>query len=132
MNGAVHYGLTRRWALEEGFAADEAEVVARADIGVDRKHPGSEWRNWGWHFGLAGAWVRARRLERESHEASDLTKLGEALHCAQDGISHGLVGHVWHWDGIDIWERRSESVRRRIERRSRAMLAAYRRAVGPA
>lgn len=126
MNGAVHYGLTRRWALEEGFTAEEAEVIARADIGVDRDHPGHEWRNWGWHFMLAGAALRVLRLEREAAENGDLNRLGEALHCAQDSIGHGLLGHLVHWDGIDIWERRSQRVRDRIERRSRLILAEHR------
>lgn len=128
MNGAVHYGLTRRWALEEGFTEDEAEVIARANVAVDREHSGNQWRNWGWHFGLAGAWLRARSLKRRAVETGSLELLGAALHCSQDTLAHGLLGHVWHWDGIDVWERRSERVRRRIESDTRAALADYRRA----
>lgn len=126
MNGAVHYGLTRRWALDEGFTEDEAVVIARADIGVDRAHPGSQLRNWSWHFWAGGASVRASHLARRASRERSLELLGEALHCLQDSIAHGLFGHLWHFDGIDIWERRSERVRRRIESRSRRMLARYR------
>lgn len=125
MNGAVHYGHTKRWALAEGFSEGAAETVARADIAVDRIHNGGEWRNWGWHFMLAGAALRARRIHARSLETGDLVALGESLHCIQDSIAHGLLGHLSGRAGIDIWEERSERVRARLEGASRAMLAAY-------
>ncbi len=122
----MHYGHTKRWALETGFTAEDAEVIARADINVDRIHKGSELRNWGWHFMMAGAGIRARFLLRASIREDDLVKLGHALHCAQDSIAHGVFGHLVHWDGIDIWERRTPKTRRRLEERSKKMLLRYR------
>jgi hypothetical protein len=126
VNREVHYGLTKQWAIEEGFSEEDAEKIAQADWAVDRVHHVREWRNKGYHFAWLGAMRRARRLHARAIAEGDLVSLGEALHCVQDGIGHGAVGHVWHWDGIDRWERRSERVRNRIERRSRLLLAAYR------
>jgi len=128
MNGYVHYGLTKRWAMQEGFSPDAAEVIARADIAVDREFPGRQWSNKRYHF----AWLGARRIGRawlqEAMGTGDLVLLGRALHCEQDAISHGHIGHVVHWPGIDIWERRGARVRARIEAATRQMLVEYRRA----
>lgn len=126
MNGAVHYGHTRRWALDEGFSAHDAEVIARSDIAVDRLHPVGYWpTNWGWHYAVAGANRKARELLRQAVFSGDLVLLGEALHCRQDAITHGWLGPIGHWPGIDIWERRSQRIRDRIERASRELLSAY-------
>lgn len=132
MNGFVHYGLTKRWAVEAGFDPRDAEVIAQANIGVDRELPGRRWRNKRYHF----AWLGARRIGRtwfgEAMASADLVLLGCALHCIQDAISHGNLGHLLHWPGIDLWERRSQRVQRRIERASRDMLASYWEAHGDA
>jgi hypothetical protein len=125
VNREVHYELTKLWAIEEGFSEEDAEKIAEADWAVDRVHHVREWRNKGYHFAWLGATRRARRLLSRAIEERDLVPLGEALHCVQDAIGHGVIGHVWHWDGIDRWNRRSEGVRARIERRSRSILAAY-------
>ncbi len=125
MNRDVHYGLTRQWALDEGFSEDEAETIAAADWDVDRIHNVYEWRNKGYHFAWLGAYRRAKRLLAEAQAEGDLVALGEALHCIQDAVGHGHVGHVWHWNGIDRWDRRSVRVRRKIEERSRELLRAY-------
>ncbi len=126
MNGYVHHGLTRRWALEEGFDSAQAEVIARADVNVDREFPGRQWRNKRYHF----AWLGARRIARawlaEAIAQGDLALLGKSLHCEQDAISHGHLGHIVHWPGIDLWDRRGPRVQARIEAGSRAMLAQYR------
>jgi hypothetical protein len=126
LNPEVHYEFTKRWAIDEGFSEEEAEVIARADNDVDRVHHVRQWRNKGYHFALLGADLRARRLFRKAVERRDLVALGEALHCIQDSIGHGAIGHVYHWDGIDRWDRRGERVRRRLERRSRTLLSDYR------
>jgi len=118
--------MTRRWALEAGFSDEESEVIASADWNVDAIHDVREWANKGYHFAWLGANRRARRLLFAACEHGDLVALGEALHCAQDSIGHGFWGHIVHWKGIDRWERRGDRVRRRIENRSRQMLAAYR------
>ena len=125
MNAHVHYRLTLQWALDEGLSATEAEAVARADVAVDREFPGSMLRYKGWHFGWFGARSRARRLLAEAIRTSDPVLLGRALHCEQDAIAHGNLGHIVHYSGIDLWERRSEPVRRSIEAASREMIAAY-------
>lgn len=126
MDRAVHYGKTREWAIEEGFSDEEAETIARADDNVDRKYSGRLWRNKGYHFAWLGARRRARRFFARAVEQCDLEALGEALHCIQDAVGHGVHGHFYHWRGIDSWERRSERVRAALERESRALLARYR------
>jgi len=126
VDSAVHYDLTLRWALDEGFPAEEAEAIAVANLNVDRDLSGPYLRHRGWHYAWLGARRRARRLLAEAIENRDLMLLGRALHCEQDGISHGQIGHIFHYRGIDSWERRSAWVRRRIEHASREMLAAYR------
>jgi len=122
--------MTKRWALEAGFSAEESETIAAADWNVDAVHSVRVWSNKGYHFAWLGANRRARRLLSEACEHRDLIALGEALHCAQDAIGHGFWGHIVHWNGIDRWELRGERVRRRIERRSREMLARYRETSG--
>lgn len=123
MDREVHFELTRRWALDEGFSETDAACIARANWACDSEHVGV--RNLRYHWPLAGAlvvlWLRWRRARREQ----DLVALGEALHALQDTIGHGLVGHLWHWPGIDRWDRRSNRVRRRLERWTRRLLAGY-------
>ncbi len=127
MNATVHYDLTLLWALDEGFSAEEAQAIARANLDVDRDRSGPYFRNRGWHYAWLGARRRARALLAEAIEHRDLSLLGRALHSEQDAISHGHIGHIVHYPGIDIWERRSARVRSRIEAASKEMLAAYRR-----
>jgi hypothetical protein len=129
MNGYVHLDLTRTWALDEGFAPEVAEEIARADIGVDRVFPGRHWRYKGYHFRWLGARRHAARFLARAIEIADPTLLGMALHFEQDALSHGHVGHLFHYPGIDIWNRRSPRLRSLIERRSREMLRMYRDAV---
>lgn len=129
MNYEVHYGLTKRWALEAGFSADDAEILASADWAVDRVHLVRYWRNKGYHFAWLGARRRSRRLLRDAIAQRDLVALGESLHCSQDAIGHGFWGHIVHWDGIDRWERRGLRVRQRIERESRDILQTYLRGI---
>lgn len=126
MNAQIHYRLTLQWALEEGLSADEAEAVASANVGVDREFSGSMLRHKGWHFAWLGARRRARRLLAEAVLTRDPVLLGRALHCEQDALAHGHLGHIVHYPGIDLWDRRSERVRNRIEMASRGMIVAFR------
>jgi hypothetical protein len=129
VNAYVHSELTRAWAAEEGFSAGEADVIARANVGVDRVFSGHRWRYKGYHFGWLGARRKARRFLARAVETGDLTLLGMALHCEQDALSHGHLGHLFHYPGIDIWSARSPRVRRALEARSRAMLREFKTVV---
>jgi len=126
VNREVHYDFTKRWALEAGFSAEDAETIAVACWNVDSVHNVHEWRNKGYHFALLGANRRARRLLSQSIATGNLIPLGEALHCVQDAIGHGVWGHVVHWKGIDRWECRGARVKTRIERASRSILTTFR------
>jgi hypothetical protein len=126
VNGEVHYDLTKRWAIEEGFSPEEAERIAAADWACDAKYI-STLSDKRYHWPIFGSPVVALRRSRTAVSTGDLELLGEALHALQDTIGHGVHGHVWHWPGIDRLEHRSAWLARRLERRSRGMLATYRR-----
>lgn len=126
MNREVHYTLTKRWALEEGFSPQEAEVIAAADWGCDEKYI-TTFSDKRYHWPIFGSPVVALRRFRMAVATGDLALLGQALHAMQDTIGHGVVGHVWHYPGIDRLEHRAPSVARKLERRSKRVLAAYRR-----
>lgn len=130
MGPDVHFRMTRDWADDAGLAA-QAEMIARADVGVDWDHPArGSLGNMSRHFGLTArlwsAWYLSRALARRSPD-----DLGRALHCAQDAIAHGALGlgHLRFMAGAhrnpDDWDAAPERVRRAIERRSREMLARY-------
>lgn len=125
MNAYVHDTLTRRWAREVGFSEEDAAAIGRADVSVDTVYNGRLWRNKRYHFWLLGARRCSRRWLHSAIESRDLALLGQALHCEQDALSHGLIGHVWHYPGIDLWERRSERMHVRIESATKAMLRGY-------
>lgn len=127
MDREVHYEFTKRWAIDEGFSEEDAETIAAADWAVDSKYlVHVNWHNKGYHFAWLGAHRRARRLYAQAVADGDLVSLGEAMHCTQDAIGHGNLGHLWHWDGIDRWEHRRQRVRGRLERASRDLLTNYR------
>jgi uncharacterized protein YukE len=126
VNQYVHRRLTRRWALETGFSAEEAEEIAAADMGVDLQHGGDLFHpgNWHYHFRLFGADLFAAHHMRLAVETGSLEDLGIALHMVQDSVAHGWSGLLRHaFDpGTDIWEERSQRVREKIERRTRERL----------
>lgn len=123
MNREVHYDFTKRWALDEGFRAEDAEAVAAANWACDVHHKGLLDQRY--HWPLLGAPVVSYRRFKRAVTAGDLTALGEALHTLQDTIGHGFLGHFYHWHGIDRWEHRSPRVRARLEFYSRMVLASY-------
>jgi len=125
VNRQVHYEFTKDWALLEGFSAQDAETVAAADWACDQRYI-TTLADKRYHWPIFGSPVVARRRFRTAVQRRDLVALGEALHAAQDTIAHGVVGHVWHWPGIDRWEHRSQWIRGRLERRSRTLLRRYR------
>jgi hypothetical protein len=136
MGPRVHLTLTRRWAIDEGFTQDEAELIARANVTFDSRFPArSSLGNMSRHFAptawLWSAWYlgRARRWR-------DPLLLGYALHCAQDGVAHGRMG-TRHLSALafkraspDMWEEASAGVQRRTEQVTRARLQRYRRQMG--
>jgi hypothetical protein len=126
VNREVHYELTRRWAIEEGFSTEEAEAIAAADWACDANYV-TTLSDKRYHWPIFGSPAVALRRSRAAARTGDLSLLGEGLHALQDTIGHGVLGHFWHWPGIDRLEHRSALVARRLERRSRSMLAAYRR-----
>lgn len=126
MNGYVHYTLTRRWAQQAGFTADEAEILARFDVRTDRGFSGTFVRYKRYHFSEYGARrLAAAYLARAIRERS-IPHLGVALHCEQDSITHGPLGSLTHWrPGVDIWEKRSPRIRERLERVTKEWVEAY-------
>lgn len=125
-NAHVHYELTKQWAREEGYTEADAEEVAHWDLWTDRLYPGNRRKTKGFHFPAHGAKERAETFLGKALAERKLGYLGIALHCAQDAIGHGPLGHLLHVPPIDTWARRREHVRERTEQESRRLLRAYR------
>jgi hypothetical protein len=84
MNRHVHYTLTRQWAQEEGFSAEDAEVIALNNVMVDQLY---RWRglcNVKWHSSLEFA----HELLGSASRDLCLEKLGKSLHVVQDYCAH--------------------------------------------
>lgn len=133
MGPYVHFRLTFDWALEEGFSADEAERIARADVSVDVEFPARRsLATLSRHFAPT-AWLWGLAYYRRAARDCDLQALGRSLHCLQDGYAHGWFGlaHVRFSLRIgrdpDDWERAPSWERQMIERISRRLLASYMR-----
>lgn len=134
MGPEVHLKLTRAWAMEEGFSEFEAELIARADLGFDRRYPARlSFTNITRHFAPA-AWMWSARYLQRALRWDDLEMLGYALHCAQDAVAHGSVGekHLLMMAGRgrnpDEWAAAPDGVKRRIEVVSRERLRGFRSA----
>jgi len=126
-NVFVHYGLTKQWARDEGFSEADAEEIAHWDMWTDRFFPGNRRKTKHFHFRRYGAvGCSDAYLDRAVREHR-LGYLGIALHCVQDAVGHGPLGHLFHLPPIDTWARRSDKVRRRTEDESRRLLREYRR-----
>lgn len=131
MGPEVHLRLTRAWAREEGYSAEDAEAIARADLAFDMRYPArASLTNITRHFAPT-AWWWSRRHLRAAISMRDITELGFALHCAQDAVAHGRLGekHLllrtgWGRDP-DVWELATANVKRRIEQATRVRLRQY-------
>lgn len=132
MGPDVHFRRTYDWATEEGFSADDAELIARADVGYDELYPARRsLRDISRHFAPM-AWLWSRHYERRAALSGDLVLLGWALHCAQDAVAHGRLGqnHLLLRAGLrrnpDVWQTAPAGIRRRVEAVSRVLLRRYR------
>jgi hypothetical protein len=125
----VHFTFTAQWAVEEGMLEPDAQVVAQADLEVDRIWPGS--KMWGRHFNPMATLIFAPRYRAEAVRCAGahldaLVALGRALHCLQDGVGHGRLGlaHLKLRFGLtrrnpDEWNLMPARTRARIERVTR-------------
>ncbi|MCK8114631.1 hypothetical protein [Anaerosoma tenue] len=132
MGPTVHLTLTRAWCLEEGYPQDEAEAIAEADYSFDARFPArASLANITRHFAPT-AWLWSRRYLTLACRFRDLERLGYAIHCAQDAVSHGTLGegHLLAYAGLrrepDSWDAAPRGVRTRIERVTRSRLRRYR------
>jgi hypothetical protein len=136
MGPDVHFQLTYRWAVEEGFGHEEAERVAAADVGYDELYPARRsLTNITRHF-APWAWLWSCHYLRRAIRLDDLVLLGWALHCAQDAVAHGTLGekHLLLRARLgrdpDSWAGAPLGVKRRVEAVSRRRLACYRDTTG--
>lgn len=126
MNGEVHYLLTRRWAEQVGFTAEEAELLARWNVRTDSGFRGrGSWANKRFHLVPFGAWRTARSYLAWAIAERSIPHLGVALHAAQDAVGHGWLGSILHWPGIDDPKRRGAAVMGRLERLTKEWVVAY-------
>lgn len=133
----VHFRLTMKWAIEEGFTPADAEAIGRASLMVDELWPGS--RKPMRHFNPTASMVlaplesrRAVTLARAGDRSAALTHLGYSLHSRQDAVGHGRLSlnHLVLYTGLpfrnpDVWEDMPPSVQARIERASRRELRRF-------
>ncbi|MGB4581706.1 MAG: hypothetical protein WBI91_07585 [Coriobacteriia bacterium] len=133
MGPQVHLKLTRIWAMEEGFSEREAEFIAHADSGFDRRYPArASFVNITRHFAPT-AWIWSLRYLGLAARWGDLMMLGYSLHCAQDGVAHGRIGtrHLVQATGLrpnpDVWETSPAGVKRRTEAVTRERLRRFRK-----
>ena len=131
MDSFVHRRLTRRWALAEGFSAEDAETLAQLNDRVDARRADLRIWNWRYHFGRYGAWgIAGDRLERACATAGEPTALADlalVLHAVQDGVGHGPHSPLTHgrYPDLDSWDALDDGTREQIERLSRQALSAY-------
>lgn len=131
MGPDTHFERTYRWALAEGLAPEDAELVAASALDFDARFPARRTLlNVTRHFAPT-AWLWSARYLRQALQAGDLKLLGWSLHCAQDAVAHGTLGerHVLARLRLgrdpDSWELAPEGVRRRVEAVTRARLRRF-------
>jgi hypothetical protein len=131
MGPYVHSRLTLEWARGIGYSVEEAEAIARADLGVDAEYPARRSpATLSRHFAPT-AWMWGAAYYRKAVSDCDLVALGRALHCLQDVYAHGWFGlaHIRFNLGMgrdpDDWEAAPTRERARIETTSRRVLTAY-------
>jgi hypothetical protein len=136
MGPEVHLRRTHAWALDEGFDAAAAELIARSDLGYDVRYPARRSvKNITRHFAPT-AWMWSRYYMSRAIATNDLMMLGYALHTAQDAVSHGTLGerHLLNHARLgrhpDVWDIAPRGIKRRLERVTRIRLRRFRAARG--
>ncbi len=79
---------------------------------------------WG-HFRLMGAGLISHLTARLAGRRRNLSRLGYALHMAQDAIGHGWVAPFMHKPELDDWSTASDAIKQEIRDVSARMLTAY-------
>lgn len=121
MGPYVHRDLTIKWAVEAGFSPEEAELVGRANLDLDKKRLAKPWV----HFRLFGAGLIGAILAWRARRRRDLRLLGYALHAAQDAASHGWIFPFQHNPSLDEWSKADTETQDRIKKSSQAILKRY-------
>jgi len=130
MNRHVHYTLTRKWAQEEGFSEEDAEVIAQHNVMVDQLYRWRGLRNVKWHTSLEFA----HKLLDSACQERSLEKLGQSLHVAQDYSTHrhglGRILGITYLNPkrhFDIWgdPAAPSEIKVEIESETRRFLRAY-------
>jgi hypothetical protein len=118
MGPYVHRDLTIKWAGEAGFSPEDAEIISRANLEIDKKRLAKPWI----HFPLFGAFLFSRLLARRARRRRDLILLAYALHAVQDGYSHGWILPFRHTPELDEWSHAAPDTQERIKIASLDML----------
>jgi hypothetical protein len=84
-NRYVHYDLTRTWAIDIGFPAYHAGMIAGADVRVDTQYKWSGLKNAKWHTSYQFAFDL---LYAAYYKTGSLIGLGQGLHVIQDWATH--------------------------------------------
>lgn len=121
MGPYVHRDLTKKWAVQAGFSADDAELVANADLAVDYKKWTKPWL----HFWSCGAGIFGRLLAASAVKRGNIIRLGYAIHALQDVYSHGRVLPFMHRRQMDDWSKAGEEKQDMIEHTTRELLHSY-------
>lgn len=135
---AVHFTLTVTEAMAAGFDPQEAEAIARGDVGVDLRTPGRKY--WWLHFNPTASLIfaplelrRALRADAAGDRAEALEHLGRCIHMRQDAIGHGrFVGlnHLLYDAKLfrrhpDDWETMPPVIQQRIVATTRDALRRF-------
>lgn len=99
MGPYIHRRKTKEWAIELGFPADVAEIIAFADVMVDNDHVAHPRARYHMRPILFGKDLRTETAEMHLRQALETARrsecdaawqhLGQGLHVVQDLVAHG-------------------------------------------
>lgn len=121
MGPYVHHGLTKKWAIRAGFSPEDADLIGRANLDLDKIRWVKPWV----HFRLFGACPICNILAWRARRRRDLKLLGYALHAKQDSIGHGWIFPWQHNPSLDEWSNATDETQHRIETSSLKILNRY-------